>query len=319
MPRLPRSGLRRWLGNGRRGMTMADTLAPHLPVAHPTVAGRRHRLRWSQVALYVALTLIALAMLTPLYWALLSAVRPQEVVFQHVRPVSWRTFVPQELTLQYFGEVLTRTRFPRALANSLFISLTTVVAGLVVNSLAGFGFAKFAFRGKGLLFVVVLLTFMMPFEAIVIPLYMLIRQLGWVDSYLALIVPAIPHGLSIFLFRQFFAEFPNDLLDAARIDGASWWRIYWRIVAPLSTPAFISAALMLFIMQWDAFFWPLVAANSAAHTVVQVEISRFVMQESTSWGRLFAATAMAIGVPMTLFFGLQRYYVQGMTATGLRA
>jgi ABC-type glycerol-3-phosphate transport system permease component len=241
------------------------------------------------------------------------------VVFQHVRPAGWRTFIPQEVTFRYFQEVFGRTRFPRALLNSLFISLTTVAAGCVINSLAGFGFAKFEFRAKTPLFVIVLMTFMMPFEAIVIPLYILVRRLGWLDTYAALIVPAIPHGLSIFLFRQFFSEFPNDLLDAARIDGAGWWTLYWRVVAPLSTPVFISAALMLFIMQWDAFFWPLVAANSTQHTVVQVEISRFIMQESTSWGRLFASVASAVCVPLVLFFGLQRYYVQGVTGAGLKA
>lgn len=297
---------------------MAEAIARSAAVPVGVVVARR-KARAGTLALYVLLTVIAAAMVLPLYWALLSSIRPQEVVFQHVRPVSWRTFIPQEITFQYFIEVFTRTRFPRALFNSLFISLATVAAGLIINSLAGFGFAKFHFRGKALLFVIVLLTFMMPFESIVIPMYILIRRLGWLDSYYALIIPAIPHGLSIFLFRQFFSEFPNDLLDAARIDGAGWGTLYWRVVAPLSVPVFISAALMLFIMQWDAFFWPLVVANSARHVVVQVEISRFIMQESTSWGRLFASTASAICVPMVLFFGLQRYYVQGVTGAGLKS
>lgn len=297
---------------------MAEVAARSVP-APPEVALAKWKARAARLALYALLVVIAAVVALPLYWALLSSIRPQEVVFQHVRPVSWKTFLPQEITLQYFAEVFARTRFPRALFNSLFISLTTVAAGLLVNSLAGFGFAKFHFRGKTLLYVIVLLTFMMPFEAIVIPLYILVRALGWLDSYYALIIPAIPHGLSIFLFRQFFSEFPNDLLDAARIDGAGWWTLYWRVVTPLSVPAFISTGLMLFIMQWDAFFWPLVVANSAQHVVVQVEISRFIMQESTSWGRLFASTASAIGVPMVLFFGLQRYYVQGVTGAGLKS
>lgn len=297
---------------------MAEVLSGTAPVS-AGIALARWRARGGRMVLYLVLSIVAVAMVLPLYWALLSSLRPQEVVFQHVRPAGWQTFVPREVTFTYFAEVFAKTRLPRALFNSLFISLTTVAAGCVVNSLAGFGFAKFEFRGKTLLFLIVLMTFMMPFEAIVIPLYILVRRLGWLDSYAALIVPAIPHGLSIFLFRQFFSEFPGDLLDAARIDGAGWWTIYWRIVVPLSTPVFISAALMLFIMQWDAFFWPLVAANSAQHTVVQVEISRFIMQESTSWGRLFASVASAICVPLVLFFGLQRYYVQGVTGAGLKS
>jgi ABC-type glycerol-3-phosphate transport system permease component len=134
------------------------------------------------VALYGVMALVALALLLPLYWALLSSIRPQEAVFQFMRPVGWRTFVPTEVTLRYFVEVFTRTAFPRALLNSLFISITTVIAGTLLNSMAGFGFAKFESRGRRLLFVVVLITFMMPFESLVIPLYLLVRQLGWIDT-----------------------------------------------------------------------------------------------------------------------------------------
>jgi multiple sugar transport system permease protein/putative chitobiose transport system permease protein len=264
------------------------------------------------------MVLVALVLLLPLYWALLSSIRPQEAVFQFMRPVGWRTFIPTEVTFQYFVEVFTRTAFPRALLNSLFISATTVVAGTLLNSMAGFGFAKFEFRGRRLFFLIVLITFMMPFESLVIPLYLLIRQLGWIDTFLALIVPSIPNGLVIFLFRQFFAEFPDEMLEAARLDGAGWATIYRLVVLPLSGPVLVSAALILFLTQWDAFFWPLVVTNSAKHAVVQVEISRFIMQESTSWGRLFASAATAVTVPLVLFFSFQRYFIQGIAGTGTR-
>jgi ABC-type glycerol-3-phosphate transport system permease component len=264
------------------------------------------------------MAVVALALLLPLYWALLSSIRPQEAVFQFMRPVGWRTFVPTEVTLRYFVEVFTRTAFPRALLNSLFISITTVIAGTLLNSMAGFGFAKFEFRGRRLLFVVVLITFMMPFESLVIPLYLLIRQLGWIDTFLALIVPSVPNGLVIFLFRQFFAEFPDEMLEAARLDGAGWAAIYRLVVLPLSGPVLVSAALILFLTQWDAFFWPLVVTSSARHAVVQVEISRFIMQEATSWGRLFASAATAVTVPLALFFGFQRHFIVGITGAGTR-
>ncbi len=273
---------------------------------------------WTRVwsaALYGVMVLVALALLLPLYWALLSSIRPQEAVFQFMRPVGWRTFIPTEVTFQYFVEVFTRTAFPRALLNSLFISITTVVAGTLLNSMAGFGFAKFEFLGRRSFFLIVLITFMMPFESLVIPLYLLIRQLGWIDTFLALIVPSVPNGLVIFLFRQFFAEFPDEMLEAARLDGAGWATIYRLIVLPLSGPVLVSAALILFLTQWDAFFWPLVVTSSAKHAVVQVEISRFIMQESTSWGRLFAS---AVAVPLVLFFSFQRYFIQGVAGTGTR-
>src|SRR5213083_469475 len=152
----------------------------------------------------------------------------------------------------------------------MFIGVATVTLGVFVNSLAGFAFAVFEFPFKRALFVVVLLSFMMPFESIVIPLYTLMRGLGWTDTYAALILPEAAGGLVIFLFRQFFAGIPKEIYEAARLDGASWWQIYLRMTLPLSGPTIATASLLIFIHQWDAFFWPLVAASSAELAVVQV-------------------------------------------------
>ena len=130
-----------------------------------------------------------------------------------------------------------------------------------------------------------LASFMMPFESIVMPLYTLIRFLGWTDSYQALILPEVASGLSIFLFSQFFAAVPRELYEAGRIDGASWWQIYWRLVLPLSGPTIATAALMQFIQQWDAFFWPIVAASSPDKVMIQVAIARHANMETANWGR----------------------------------
>lgn len=184
--------------------------------------------------------------------------------------------------------------------------------------MAGFAFAVFDFPLKKQIFVVVLLSFMMPFESIVIPLYTLMRTLSLTDTYAALIMPEIAGGLIIFLFRQFFAGIPREIYEAARVDGASWWQIYLRMTMPLSGPTIATAALMMFIHQWDAFFWPLVATSSADLAVIQVAIARNMTLEQANWGALFASASTAVLVAAIPFTILQRYYVRTVSTNADR-
>jgi ABC-type glycerol-3-phosphate transport system permease component len=204
---------------------------------------------------------------------------------------------------------------PRAVLNSAIVSLSTVVVGTMVNAAAGFAFAVFDFPLKRMLFAFVLLTFMMPFESIVIPLYTLVRTLDWTNTYAALIVPDLANGLVVFLFRQFFLGIPREIYEAARVDGASWWTIFLRLTMPLSGPTIATAALMQFIHQWDAFFWPLVAASTPELVVVQVAIARNITLEQANWGGLFASASTAILLAMIPFLLLQRYFIRTVTAS----
>jgi ABC-type glycerol-3-phosphate transport system permease component len=258
---------------------------------------------------YAALAAIALALLLPIYWLIMSSLRPADQIFRYAGEFGLRTLLPDALTLANYRDILAGG-FPRALFNSLFVSLATVVLGIFVNSLAGFAFAVFEFPGKRALFVAVLLSFMMPFESIVIPLYTLMRGLGWTDTYAALILPEVAGGLVIFLFRQFFAGIPKEIYEAARMDGAAWWQIYLRMTLPLSGPTIATASLVMFIHQWDAFFWPLVAASSADLAVVQVAIARNMTLEQANWGALFASASSAVLVALVPFLLLQRYYIR---------
>ena len=258
---------------------------------------------------YAALIIIAVVLLLPVYWLIMSSFRPAEQIFANSGRFGIETLIPFELTLQNYRDILAGG-FPRALFNSLFVSFMTVALGILVNSMAGFAFAVFDFPFKRTLFVAVLLSFMMPFEAIVIPLYVLMRKLGWIDTYAALIAPDIASGIVIFLFRQFFAQIPKEIYEAARIDGANWWQIYRRMTMPLSWPTAATASLMMFIHQWDAFFWPLVAASSPDLTVIQVAIARNMTLEQSNWGALFASASTAVLVALVPFLILQRYYIQ---------
>ena len=262
-----------------------------------------------EIIRYILLVLIAIVLLTPIYWLIMSSFRPADHIFKFSGAFSLETLIPFTLTFDNYLQALSG-HIAQAMVNSLFVSISTVVVGVFVNSLAGFAFAIFEFRFKKLLFMMVLLSFMMPFESIVIPLYSLMRHIGWTDTYFALILPEVAGGLVIFLFYQFFRGIPKEIYEAARMDGATWWQIYYKMTMPLSGPTIATASLMIFIHQWDAFFWPLVATSSEKLAVIQVAIARNMTLEQANWGAFFASASLAILIAMVPFFWLQKYYVK---------
>ncbi|MFD2238091.1 carbohydrate ABC transporter permease [Aureimonas populi] len=266
---------------------------------------------------YGLLSILAFIVVCPLAWLALASLRPQGEIFQPVSEFGWSTFVPSRFTLDNY-RALWAGDFPLAVKNSAFVAVSTVLLGIGVNALAGFAFAAFDFRGKNLLFLLVIASFMMPFEAIVLPLYVMIRAFGWANSYQALIVPEIANGMVIFLFRQFFASIPRDFYEAARVDGASWLYIFTRIAMPLSWPTIATSGLMLFLSQWDSFFWPVVAASNPDYAVVQVAIARNVNFEQSDWGGLFASTNVAILLGTIPFLLVQRFYVRTLISGGIK-
>jgi multiple sugar transport system permease protein len=285
----------------------------------PADSPRRVPARFARRGLvYLVLIGVAVVSALPLLWAMTSSLRPDDEIFRYTTRLSWKTLLPLGGTLRNFREILFEDRFARFLGNSLFVAATTILLGLLVNSLAAFGFARFTFAGQRILFGLVLVTFMVPFEVIVLPLYLVVRSMGWLDSYKALIVPAVPDAFSIFLIRQFMAKLPKDMFEAARVDGASWWDLYWRIALPNVKPALITASLLLFLRQWDAFFWPLVATSSLELTVIQVALTKYMTEFVTYWGRLLAGSMLATIPIVILFFLLQKYYVQSVTSTGIK-
>lgn len=258
---------------------------------------------------YLGLVVIAFILLLPIYWLIMSSFRPSEDIFRYSSTFGLKTFFPERMTLVNYREAL-EGKIGTALLNSLFVSVSTVLLGVLVNSLAGFALAVFEFPMKKVIFIAILMSFMMPFESIVIPLYSLMKAIGWVDTYAALILPDVAGGLIIFLFYQFFRGIPKEVYEAARVDGASWLQIYLKMTMPLSGPTIATASLMMFIHQWDAFFWPLVATSSERLAVVQVAIARNMTLEQANWGAFFAAASLAILIAMIPFFFLQRHYVK---------
>jgi len=253
----------------------------------------------------------------PFVWVLVSSPRPNHIIFRYTVPLSWMTFIPSHATLEPYIAIFEQG-FMRFIFNTLFIALVTVFSGILINSMAGFVFAKMEFPGKNFLFVLVILTFLVPFEAIAIPLFVLIRTLKWYNSYYALIIPAIANGVVVLMYRQFFMGLPTELIEVARVDGASWWRIYWDIFLPITKPAHISAGVILFFFQWEAFLWPLIAAPGEKYRVVQVAIAYFSSEHGLIWNQQFAAVVVSALIPLVLLLRFQRYYIKGISGTEIK-
>ncbi len=207
------------------------------------------KLKLKQFIYIIVIAVFILITVFPIFWALVSSLRSDEEIFRYAMPFSWRTFVPDKLTFQSYINVFVEKHFGKVLFNTIFVGVATIVTGIIVNAVAGFIFAKYTFRFKRLLFFLVVLSFMVPFEAVSIPLYKMITVLKWENTYIALILPTVANGLVIFLFKQFFEEIPNSLMESATVEGAGMFTIFTKIVIPNSIPVIQKAKELLRDLQ----------------------------------------------------------------------
>lgn len=269
-------------------------------------AGRR--------ALIVVIPAAVLA-LAPLLWALVSSLRDGDDIFRHLSPFTWETIWPSSISLDNYIAVL-GSDFSRALLNSVIVAFFGVVLGLLVSSLAAFALAVVDFPGRNIVFGVMVVSFLVPFEAIAIPLATTFRAADLQNSLVGLILPAIGNGLSIFLLRQFFLNIPYSLAEAARMDGLSWFGIYRRIYLPLSRASMVGAGLILFVFQWQSFLWPLLIAPAPAPRVAPVAIADFAQESGVDYGQMFAAATLTAAVPLLLLLIFQRQFTNSLASSG---
>ena len=269
--------------------------------------------------LYFVLVVISIMTVFPLLWGLSASFRSDDEFFRYTIPFSSKTLLPQVFTLGAYERLFFRMNFARPIMNTLFVTGVTIFLGSIVNSLAAFSFATFDFKFKKIIYAIVMVSFMIPFEAIVMPLYMLVLRLRWVNTYYGLIVPTIADGLVLFLFTQFFRDIPKSLIEAARVDGAGWLTIFIRIIiVPSSVTVFITAGLMTFMGHWNSYFWPLLVARSRDIRMVQTALADTRTEHVTLWSVLYAGSMVAAFIPLFLFFPLQKYFVQGYIGSGIK-
>lgn len=279
---------------------------------------REYKKKWRIIFLYTILIVLAVVTLFPLVWGISASLRSDNELFTYIRPFNFHTLIPVEFTVQSYVDLFTKYNFLKPVMNTVFVTAVSILVGCILNSLAAFAFAMFDFKFKNVLFALVLLSFMIPFEAIALPLYQVADGLNMVDTYQGMILPSIASGLVMFLFVQFFKDIPADLLDAARVDGANVGQVFTKVLMPLSKPIFITAGLMIFMDQWNSYLWPLLIARSKDIRTIQIALSAFSTEHSTAWSALYAGSMFAAMIPLCLFLPLQKYFVQGITSSGVK-
>jgi len=282
------------------------SMTSHSPARRTTIA----------VLTYLVLVIFAFLTLTPFLWGISTSLKTRVEVFAY--PPQW---IPKPPHWRNYLEVWERLPFHRFYWNSFYISALIVVGQLFTSSLSGFVFARLRFPGRDRLFLLYLASMMVPGQVIMIPIFLIVKALGWIDSHLSLIVPSLAGPFGTFLFRQFYLTVPEDLVDAAKIDGCNPWGIYWHVFVPLSKPALASLGVFTFMGAWNSFLWPLILLRTTELYTVTLGLAAMqgMDQFRTLWQLIMAGTVTAMVPVLAVFLAAQRYFVEGIALTGLKA
>ena len=269
-----------------------------------------------RVLFYGGNAIVALIFVSPLLWMIAASLKPEAQIFSDMSNI--RTFWPTAATLGNYVEVFTRVNMMKFILNSLFYVFVIVILDLAVNSVCGYALAKFDFPGKELLLTVVISLMVLPMEAIMLPLYKEVASLGWVNTWAGLIVPFVGKCFSVYMFRQFFLDIPDDLLEAAAIDGCGPVKTFFTIVMPISGTVYATIFILDFVAHWNDFMWPMLVVTGEDMRTIQLAIQTFFGSKPIHYGAIMASLTIS-AIPMLLMFVfLQKYYVEGIASTGIK-
>ncbi|EGP5399240.1 MAG: carbohydrate ABC transporter permease [Enterococcus faecium] len=261
---------------------------------------------------YVLMTVIGIILLIPLLWMVFTSLKPMEEIVSYPP-----TFFPEKIVWENYLDTIAAFPFWRYARNTLFITVLVVIGNVLSNSFIAYGFAKLDFPGKKLMFALVLSTMMIPGFVTMIPQYVLFSKIGWVGTYLPLIVPSFfGNAFNIFLMRQFYLSINNELIEAAEIDGANHLYIWSHLMLPLTKPALITIAINSFNAAWNDFLGPLLYIQDQEKYTLQIGLQVFQNQATTQWNYLMAGATLVLIPTILLFFFAQRYFIEGMDLTG---
>lgn len=271
------------------------------------------RLRLGRISAHMLLLIGAVTMIIPFLWMLSTSLKSDQQAY--IFPPIW---IPDPIVWGNYATVWNALPFDRFFINSAVVSVFVTFGQLLTCSLGAFAFARLRFPGREPLFVAYLATMMIPFQVTMIPVFILVKYLRWLDTYQGLIVPMIFSAYGTFLLRQFFLTIPKDLEDSAKIDGCGYFRIYWSIVLPLSKPALATLGIFVFMWSWNNFLWPLLIVNSLDMKTLPLGLAYFLGQYTIYWNLLMAGTTISLLPVLIVFFFAQRYFIEGITLTGLK-
>ncbi len=266
-----------------------------------------------KLLIYFMLAAGGILMLAPLYWSFITALKSPADAFDGRWLLS-----PEKIYWQNYLDVLQLLPFSRFFLNSLFIAASITILQVLTSSLAAYAFARLRFPGRERIFLVYLATLMVPGQVTIIPLYFIIKYFGWIDQYAGVIFPAAFTALGTFLLRQFFMTIPHELEDAAAIDGASRFAIYWKIILPLSLPALATLSIFVFINAWNDFFWPFVVLSEPEKLPLPVGLTKLVTAHASDWTRLMAGAMIALLPALLVYVIFQKFINKGIVLTGIK-
>ena len=277
---------------------------------------QKQRKQLGSLLFYLGNTIIALIFVSPLIWMIASSLKPEAGIFKGLNSLS--TFIPKDASLNNYVEVFERINMWKFIFNSLFYVLVIIVLDLLVNSLCGYALAKFEFKGKNALLTLVISLMVFPAEAIMLPMYREMADLGWINTWASLIVPFIAKCFSIYMFRQFFLDIPNDLLEAAKIDGCGPIKTFFTVVVPISGTVYATILILDFVAHWNEFMWPLLVVTGEEKRTIQLAIQTFFGSKPINYGPIMASLTVSAIPMLIMFIFLQKYYVEGIASTGIK-
>lgn len=287
---------------------------------------QKNKNRLTTVIRYTLMILLGSIFVVPMLFMVISSFKPGLQILQD--SASLRAFLPVgELSLQNYFDAFNRAPVARFIFNSILVTSITLALGLFLSSLAAFALANLRWKGQGIVLTVIIATFIVPFETIAVPLLMIVSRLptvsadgfsyGWLNTYHVQIIPFIVDAFTIFLFVQFFKSLPYELIEAARIDGASWFQIYLQIIMPISGPVFATAAILKGLVMWNQYLWPIMVVQSEEIRPVMVGLGYF-FQLNTIWGEIMAYLSIITVPILVLFLSLQRVFVESIASSGIK-
>lgn len=270
--------------------------------------------RWIPTRWYIHLILIAgaIVMIAPLMWMITLSLKPAQLTYQPPY------LIPTHFQFSNYADAWEAAPFPRYYLNTAIMAAGITIGQLIFSSLAAYAFARLEFPGRNLLFIIVLITMMVPFHVLMIPSYLTVLGLGWKNTFFALIVPRMVSAFGIFLLRQFYLSLPRELDEAAMLDGASRFGVWWRIILPLSRPALATLAIFAFLFSWNDFLWPLIVADDPDMRTIQLGLVMFQGRYSTNWTLLMAGTVTATIPTILIFLIGQRQFIESIALSGVK-
>ena len=256
---------------------------------------------------------VCLVFLVPVLWAIFSAFQPPGRLFTFPPNFDLRT-----LSLVNFEAVFGTGDVPRYAMNSVIVATTSSLITVLASSMAGFALAKYRFLGREFIFLLIISVLLVPLQVLMVPVFLVLKTLGWVNSLIGIIIPPAATATGTFMMRQYIIGIPDELLEAARLDGASHWEIYRNIILPLSAPALGAVGILSFTWRWNDYLWPLIVINNQQNYTLQLSLANLVGTNTVEWGTLLAYATLAMVPVLVVFLCFQRYFVQGSLSGGVK-